>query len=148
MFYRTTGYPRNIAPTISNKLKTRQLITHEIFHVYHGQLNISSDFSDTENIDWFVEGLATYGSGQFNSLTIESIKEIVRQNKFPTSLNDFWKGKLRYDLSGSVLMFIDIKYGRNKLKELLKFNTKYGILQHLAISEDRLLSQWKEHFMK
>src|SRR6187551_2042138 len=39
--------------------KTQLLITHELIHVYHGQLNTSPDFSNVDGIDWFVEGLAT-----------------------------------------------------------------------------------------
>ncbi|MFZ4520792.1 MAG: hypothetical protein ACOYNC_03750 [Bacteroidales bacterium] len=43
----------------SEKLKTQQIITHELVNVYHGQLNAGPDFSDVSGIDWFVEGLAT-----------------------------------------------------------------------------------------
>lgn len=48
---------------------------HELVHVYHGQLNASPDFSNVEGIDWFVEGLATYASGQCDSLRIAEIKK-------------------------------------------------------------------------
>jgi hypothetical protein len=58
-----------------DKIATQQLITHELFHVYHGQLNASHDFSDVENIDWFVEGLATYASGQCTRQRIDEVKK-------------------------------------------------------------------------
>ena len=70
-------------------------------HVCHGQFNSSPDFS------WFVKGLATYASGQFDSLRLEEIKKAVVENKIPVSLNSFWTGNLRYELSGSVVLFID-----------------------------------------
>ena len=48
----------------SQKEQTQKLITHELVHVFHGQLNLSPDFNDVTNIDWFIEGVATYASGQ------------------------------------------------------------------------------------
>lgn len=129
--------------TYSNRLKTQQLITHELFHVYHGQLNASPDFSDVTGIDWFVEGLATYASGQCDSARIAEIKKAISENKIPASLDKFWTGKLKYGLSGSVVMYIDKKYGRDKLKELLKFNKGDVLLSTLGITEADLMNQWK-----
>lgn len=123
--------------------KTQQLITHELIHVYHGQLNISPDFSNTEGIDWFVEGLATYASGQCDSQRIAEIKKAINNNTIPEGLDNFWTGKLKYGLSGSVVMFLDKKYGRTKLKELLPFNKKSSLLLKLNITESELLNDWK-----
>ncbi len=125
--------------------KTQNLITHELFHVYHGQVNASPDFSNTDKIDWFVEGFATYASGQCDADRIKEIKKAIAENKIPTSLDDFWTGKLKYGLSGSVVMYIDQKYGRDKLKALLAFNKKADILNHLAVSEEDLLKNWKQY---
>lgn len=125
--------------------KTQQLITHELVHVYHGQLNASPDFSNTESIDWFVEGLATYASGQCDSLRIAEVKKAIAENKIPESLDDFWKGKIKYGLSGSVVMFIDYKYGRTQLRELLPFNKKADILNALKSTEPNLLEAWKSY---
>ncbi len=124
--------------------KTQQLITHELFHIFHGQFNSSPDFTDTEGIDWFVEGLATYASGQCDSSRIKEVKKAIADNKIPASLDKFWTGKIKYGLSGSVVMYIDQKYGRTKLKELLPFNKKSQILSLLNITETELLDQWKE----
>lgn len=125
-------------------IKTQQLITHELFHVYHGQLNISPDFSSVEGVDWFVEGLATFASGQCDSLRIAGIKKALEENKIPQNLDHFWTGKLKYGLSGSVVMYIDSKYGRNKLKELLRFNKKSEILSALNSTEFEFLDGWKK----
>ncbi|MEI7662862.1 MAG: hypothetical protein WCK34_11705 [Bacteroidota bacterium] len=131
----------------SEKIKTQQLITHELVHVYHGQLNASPDFSDVSGIDWFVEGLAAYASGQCDSAKIDEIKKSILNNKYPASLDEFWTGRLKYGLSGSIVLFIDRKYGRTKLKELLKFNKKSDILTSLNISEPELLTEWKEYIL-
>lgn len=132
----------------SNKNKTQQLITHELVHVYHGQLNKSTDFSNVEGIDWFVEGLATYASGQCDSLRRAEVKAAISNNKIPTSLDAFWNGKLKYGLSGSMVMFIDHKYGRAKLKELLPLSKKTEILNVLTSTEEELLNGWKEFIIK
>lgn len=125
--------------------KTQQVITHELVHVYHGQLNASPDFSNTEGIDWLVEGLATYASGQCDAEKIKAIKKLVADNKAPKDLDHFWTGKLKYGLSGSVVMFIDSKYGREKLKALLPFSKKAEILAALNITEADLLAGWKNY---
>jgi hypothetical protein len=127
----------------SDTASTQRLLTHELFHVFHAQLNVSPDFSNTENIDWFVEGLATYASGQLNAERIDEIKKNISAKTIPASLDDFWTGKLKYGLSGSVIMYIDKQFGRSKLKELLKYNKKTEILQSLNITEDDLLNNWK-----
>lgn len=128
--------------------KTQQLITHELVHVYHGQLNVSPDFSNTEGIDWFVEGMATYASGQCDSTRISAIKEAISGNKIPLRLDDFWTGNLKYGLSGSMVMYIDKKYGREILRKLLPLNRKTDILTVLDITESELLSEWKEFLQK
>ncbi|MBA4853073.1 hypothetical protein [Emticicia sp. BO119] len=125
--------------------KTQNLITHELFHVYHGQLNASPDFSNIDKIDWFVEGFATYASGQCDADRIKEIKRAIEENKIPASLDNFWTGKLKYGLSGSVVLYIDYKYGRDTLKELLPMSKKAEILSKLAISEQDLIKNWKQY---
>ncbi|ESU30030.1 hypothetical protein FLJC2902T_05210 [Flavobacterium limnosediminis JC2902] len=127
----------------SETQKTQQLITHELVHVYHGQLNVSPDFSDVQGMDWFVEGLATYASGQCDSARIAEVKKAIFDNKIPKSLDEFWSGKLKYGLSGSVVLFIDAKYGRAKLIQLLALNKKTELLSVLNTTESELLEEWK-----
>jgi len=129
----------------SETAKTQQLITHELVHIYHGQLNISPDFSDVEGIDWFVEGLATFASGQCDSSRIAEVKNSISENKIPPNLDKFWTGKIKYGLSGSVVKYIDQKYGREKLKELLPLNKKSDILSTLKTTETELLNEWKKY---
>lgn len=125
--------------------KTQRLITHELVHVFHGQHNKSPDFSNTEGIDWFVEGLATYASGQCDSLRLAEVKKACQENRIPGSLDQFWTGKLKYGLSGSVIMFIDHRFGRKKIKELLPFTKKTEILSALGLTETELLEEWKKY---
>lgn len=123
----------------SNKLEVQQLITHELVHVFHGQLNISNDFSNVSGIDWFIEGLAVYVSGQCDSVRINAVKNAVINNQIPKDINSFWSGNLKYGLSGAVVMYVDIKFGRKKLIELLKYNNLNELLNSLGTTESEII---------
>ena len=127
----------------SETIKTQQLITHELVHVYHGQLNGSPDFNNVEGLDWFVEGLATFASGQCDSLRLSEVKKALNENNIPNNLDNFWSGKMKYGLSGSVVMYLSHKYGSYKLQDLLPLTKKSEILSALHISEAELLAGWK-----
>jgi len=133
--------------TYSDSLNTQRLIIHELVHVYHGQFNISPDFSDVENIDWFVEGLATYVSGQCDQERIAKIRAAVLGNNVPDSLRKFWTGNLRYGLSGSMVMYIDYKYGKSMLISLLKYNKVSDILTVLNTTETEMIKGWKDYIL-
>ena len=55
---------------------------------------------------------------------------------------------MKYGLSGSVVMYIDNKYGRKKLNQLLPFNKKTEILQALQVTESKLLEDWSNYIVK
>lgn len=128
----------------NDTVKTQKLITHELIHVFHGQHNISSDFSNVTGLDWFIEGLATYASGQCDSLRMAEVRKAIAENKIPPSLQQFRAGKLRYGLSGSVVMYLDQTYGRATMVALLPFNTIEGLMTHLKLTEGALLKDWRE----
>lgn len=129
----------------SNSIKTQRLITHELVHVYHGQQNKSPDFSDVSGIDWFIEGLAVYASGQCDSIRISEVKKGIKENAIPETLNKFWSGKLKYGQSGTVVMFLDNKYGREMLISLLSYNDISEIMIQLKTTEEEILKDWKRY---
>jgi hypothetical protein len=131
----------------SDKEGLQKLITHELVHVFHGQKNKSRDFSETENLDWFVEGLAAYASGQLDG-KLNEVKQAIQDSAVPLSLNDFWKGKLRYPLSASAVMYIDKTFGRKKLFALLHFTRKSEVLSALLMNEEKFLADWKIFMLK
>ncbi|BFP39419.1 hypothetical protein FGF1_02640 [Flavobacteriaceae bacterium GF1] len=130
--------------SFANTTKTQRLLTHELVHVYHGQRNPSPDFSDVNGIDWFVEGLAVYASGQLDKDRLTRLNDFLSTNQPPSKLSDFWKGNNKYGLSGSMVKYIDIKYGRKKLIELLGFNQLEGLLKSLGTTENELIMEWRE----
>jgi hypothetical protein len=128
----------------TERLKSQQLVTHELIHVFHAQHNPSPDFSEVSGIDWFVEGLATYGSGQCDSARLAAVKAAIHQDEVPSGLDKFWTGKLKYGLSGSVVMFIDRKFKRRMIRQLLACTSKAEILARLNLTEPELLQRWKK----
>jgi hypothetical protein len=131
----------------ADKEETQRLITHELVHVYHGQVNSDSVFGSMEGLDWFVEGLATYASGQCTDARMKEVKNAIKADSIPAMLNDFWKGKLKYGLSGSMVMYIDKHYGREILKKLMKVQTEDQALRLLKLSEGDLIRNWKNNMM-
>ena len=127
----------------ADSIKTQRLITHELVHVFHGQQNKSPDFSDVSRIDWFVEGLAVYASGQCDSIRISEVKKALSENKIPETLDKFWSGNLKYGLSGTVVQYMDKKFGTEKIMGLLKYNNLEDLLQALKTTESEILNGWR-----
>jgi hypothetical protein len=127
----------------SGKAETQRIITHELVHVFHAQRNPDPDFSDVSGIDWLVEGLATYVSGQLDSARIQQVREAVAKNEIPVSLDEFWTGKIKYGLSGSAVAFIEKKYGRSMLLTLMKSSTLQQVMQSLQTTEQVFIAEWK-----
>lgn len=126
-----------------DQVASARLIAHEMTHVFHGQHNASPDFSDTDRIDWFVEGLAVCVSGQCDSVRLAGLKNWLKEHPAPSSLDQFWTGKQKYGLSGSVVLYLEQKLGRKKLFQVLVFNKKDQLLNALGITEAELLKGWK-----
>jgi hypothetical protein len=131
-----------------DKKETQALITHELVHVFHGQYNASSDFSAVEGMDWFVEGLAAYASGQVSEEKLKAVTTALKENKIPASLQNFWTGKLRYPLSGSVVRYIDLTWGRKKLVSLLTYANLADLLRALETTEEKLMAGWKAFMLQ
>ena len=128
----------------NDSTEIRQVIWHELVHVFHGQYNPDHTFNYIEKLDWLVEGLATYVSGQLDEKRLQRIKQLIYENKTPSTLDNFWKGQEKYGLSGSMVSYIDKTFGRQKLFALLKFTTKQDALKFLGLSEEQLIKNWRE----
>ena len=128
----------------NDSTEIRRVIWHELVHVFHGQYNPDHTFSYIEKLDWLVEGLATYVSGQLDEKRLQRIKQLIKENKTPSTLDNFWKGQEKYGLSGSIVSYIDKTFGRQKLFALLKFTNKQDALRFLGLSEEQLINNWKD----
>lgn len=122
-----------------------RLFAHELTHVYHGQYNASPDFNNTDRIDWFVEGLAVYASGQCDSLRMNHTRQWLKSHPAPESLDQFWTGPFKYGLCGAVVMYLDQKLGRKALLALLPYNKKEDLLKAMGMRESEILAGWQSY---
>lgn len=127
---------------------TQLVMTHEMVHVFHGQISPNPNFEGMDDIGWFAEGVATYASGQLEAGKLASPREAIEKGKAPAELEKAWSGKYRYGVSGSLVKFIDAKFGRKTLLRLLKSTNEKELLEVLKISENELLSGWKDFVSK
>ncbi len=122
----------------------QRLITHELVHVYHGQSNPSPDFDGLEGIDWFVEGLANYASGQLDAKRLAGVRAaLAAQAGKPLALKQIWTGRDRYGQAGSLVAYIDRRYGRPMLARLLRATSQQQVLDTLGLSEAQLVADWR-----
>ncbi len=127
---------------------TQQLLTHELIHVYHGQHNPKPDFAGMDDLGWWVEGLATFASGQLDSTRIAGVQDLLRKKKAPNDLQQFWSGKHRYGLAGSAVAWVDEVYGRKKIFTLLGLTQQEEIFTQLQINETDFLQHWQQYWEK
>jgi formylglycine-generating enzyme required for sulfatase activity len=123
----------------------RDLIAHELVHVYHGQYSPRPDFDGMDNIGWFVEGLAVYVSGQLERSHRTAAGEALKAGKAPTRLADAWSGRYRYGVSGSMAEFVHQRYGLAVVKKMLVVVSNEEALNLLNTTEGEFLEAWKAH---
>ena len=122
----------------------RDLIAHELVHVYHAQYNPRPDFDGMDDLGWFVEGLAVYVSGQLErSPHRTGAAEALKAKKAPAKLADAWSGRYRYGVSGSMAEFADVRNGRETLKKLLPVVSNDEAMKVLKTTEQEFLQAWK-----
>ena len=120
------------------------LVTHEVVHVFHEQVHPSESFDGLDAIGWFVEGVAVFASGQLESDHLASAADAIAEGAAPTELENAWSGKYRYGVSGSLVAYIDARWGRAMVKRLLTASDEAEILGALGLSEAQLLQAWAE----
>jgi len=106
--------------------------------------NPSGDFSAVEGLDWFVEGLAVYASGQLDEQPISPATDALKAGVMPEQLADAWKGKYRYGVSGSLVRYLDRRVGRAVLTSMLRATTQAEVLALAGMSESELLTKWRK----
>jgi hypothetical protein len=122
----------------------RELVAHELVHVYHGQHNPTGDFDGMDDLGWFVEGLAVYVSGQLDNSHRDAARQAIAEGKAPTSLAKAWSGKHRYGVCGSLVRYVDKRWGRDELRVLMAETKPDEALRRLGISEKDFLRAWTE----
>lgn len=126
----------------SDAAATRLLLVHELVHVFHAQTSPSADF-DLEEIAWFVEGLATFASGQLSDGRLTRAREALGKGQGPKRLADAWSGPNRYGFAGSLVAYVDGRWGRKTTVALLRETTPPGLLGRLGVGEAELMDGWR-----
>jgi hypothetical protein len=122
--------------------EVQKIVTHELVHVFHAQQNPRPEFDGMDDFAWFIEGLATFASGQLDGRQLTG-KQAIEAGKEPKSLAEAWTGRYRYGVSGSIVRYVDAKYGRSMLVKLLKVTGTSEALKMLGTDEASLLKAWR-----
>lgn len=126
----------------------QEIVTHELTHIFHGQHNPTGDFTGMDDAGWFLEGLAVVVSGQLATGGRPTAQQAIADNAAPTRLTDAWAGKYRYGVSGSLVAYIDTKFGRQKLLDLMSAVTNPEILSAMGLTESQFLDGWRAWVLK
>jgi hypothetical protein len=120
----------------------RQIITHELVHVFHGQHCPQPEFDGMDDMGWFVEGLAIFASGQLDAERLAQARAAAASG-LPHHLSEAWSGNARYALAGSLVAYVDRMYGRATINRLMAATTNDQLLGTLGTTEERLLTDWR-----
>lgn len=120
----------------------RRIVAHELVHVFHMQHNPTRDATGMDPVGWFVEGLATYVSGQLAEEHEGAARDAVEAGLAPERLEDAWTGRYRYGVSGGLVRHLDLARGRKVLADMLPATTEEELLAIAEFAEDELLDEW------
>lgn len=120
----------------------RELIAHELTHVYHAQRCPQPEFEGMDEMGWFVEGLAVVVSGQLEGAHRSAAKQAKEVNKLPNQLADCWSGPFRYGVCGSLVRYVEASKGRATIVRLLTAKSNAEALAMLGMTEEALLRDW------
>lgn len=121
----------------------RDILVHELVHVFHGQHNPTGDFTGAEEVGWFAEGLAVHVSGQLDHGHLAAPREAVELGLAPARLADAWSGQYRYGVSGSLVAYLDATLGRDAIRKMLAATRQDEILALAGETESELLANWQ-----
>lgn len=118
------------------------LLRHELVHVLADQHNPTGDCSRLVGLDWFVEGLAVFASGQLERQFDGDAQRALLAGTAPQHLADAWTGDYRQGVCGSLVAYLDQRCGRDRLAEMVGATTQPQLLEIAGLSEDELLANW------
>jgi hypothetical protein len=121
----------------------RRLVSHEIVHVLHAQLNALPEVNAVGALKWFNEGVAYYAAGQLDDASRAQVRALIASGYQPTTLEAVLPGQGGYPAAASIVAYIDRTFGRDALRRLLRATSTAEALAMLSISEQKLLADWR-----
>ena len=88
--------------------------------------------------------IAVFASGQFDDGQAQAVRQLVQRGFVPASLAAIWTGEQGYAVSGSVTKYIDSRWGRSVLRQILGKTSNAEILAVLGVSETELIGAWRQ----
>jgi hypothetical protein len=126
-----------------NTTHIRNVLAHEVTHVLHGQLGGHANIGSMGNAQWFTEGLATYVSRMLDVDYAGSVQSRLDAGFAPRTLAEVWSDRANYPLSASIVRYIDRRYGREALRDMLSARSTSAILTRIGVGEAELLTSWR-----
>jgi hypothetical protein len=122
----------------------RRIISHEIVHVLHGQLNPLPEVNSVASLKWLTEGLAFYAAGQLDDAGRAQLRALIAAGYAPTSLESILTGQGGYGAAASIMAYIDRRFGRATVRSLTRAGSTAEALTMLGVSEAALLQGWRD----
>jgi hypothetical protein len=120
------------------------LLRHELVHALHGQHNPTRDFTGMEDeLGWFIEGLATFASGQLAQEHADDARQAIAAGAAPKQLAAAWSGRYRYGVCGSLVAYLDQRCGTSAWPRCFTATTQAQLLGMAGLSEAQLLAAWQ-----
>jgi hypothetical protein len=118
------------------------VLRHELVHALHGQHNPRPDVAGMQELAWFVEGLATFASGQLEQECDTEARRALAAGQAPARLADAWSGEFRRGVCGSLVAYLDAHCGPDTLQPMLGATTQAELLALAGLNEEELLADW------
>ena len=126
-----------------NQTHIRNVLAHEVVHVMHAQLGQHPNLNSLLDVQWFFEGLAVYVSGMLDVDYAGIVPAKLSAGFAPRTFAEVWADPGNYPVSGSIVRYMDRRFGRAAVRGLLDARSTATILSRLGISEADLLSGWR-----
>jgi hypothetical protein len=128
----------------ANTEYVKRIVAHEIVHVLHRRVNPSPAFVGQNDLWWFVEGVAVLGSGQLDNAARSQVRAQLINGYTPSTPQSALTAQNGYNLVGSMAHYIDSRYGRDVLSDLLRAGSESELLERLGASRAQFLQSWRE----
>jgi hypothetical protein len=127
-----------------DEVHVQGIVTHELVHAFHGQHNVTRDFTGIEEaVGWFGEGLGVLVSGQLDDERLTGARRAVAEGRGPVRLTEAWSGPDRYGICGSLVAFLAERVGRDGVLRLLAATSLEEFLEAAGLDEPALLDAWR-----
>lgn len=125
----------------SDRQHLRDLVVHEAVHVYHRRYFAGTQFP-LAPLAWFVEGLAVHASGALGDPERDMVRRTLAAGYVPATLAEVLTGPLGYNGVGSLVSYLDDRFGRQRLIELMNATSTADVLGRLGTEESDLIREW------